>query len=338
MGQFSQDALRKRAKDIESKYANGDPDTQGESPDELDAQGYDGGDEGGDVGVDTGGESGPGYAPAEKPKEPDPFEARWKSRIDVLAGKMRAEFGITSDAEQDDSLTPEQRYKLMQADYNAAVGDRRRGGEGGAPVVQQPAQQMPEQDADADEVERELATLFGDEEVAKSLSQVVRRIASKEAEGRVKPVESQVQRSAESDFASKVWGGPLGGIDHSSEHWAEFNSHPVPFGGGKTMADVMREAHASRDFKTFEAVRAEFDQFTGKAPAAASPAASKGFASIATGGRRSAASVTGDNTSANIDNLRAQIQQAQRAAERGDLPWAKVRELRSQMSAAYIGQ
>lgn len=352
MGHFSKDALKQRVKDIESKYAEGAPDDEGESPDALEAERYYDDNDVGSVAVDDGAVTQEGEEGAQQEEKPaaasteeDPFEARWKSRINVLAGKMRAEFGISSDAELDDSLTPEQRYKLMQADYNAAVVDRRKGA--GYETAQQGGQgpastggdreSSAEEQAQPDEVEAELAALFGDEEIAKSLSKVVKKIAGKEAEGRVKPVESHVQRSVEAEFTEKVWGGPLAGIDHQAQDWADFNAQPVPFGGGKTMADVMREAHASRDFKTFETVRAEFERFAGKT-SAPSASTAKGFASIATGGRRSAASVTSDNGNANIENLRAQLNQLQRAAERGEIPWAKVRELRSQLSAAYMGR
>jgi hypothetical protein len=354
MGQkthFSQSALKKRSDDIMAKYANGNPDDDGENHD----QDNDGEDGDGSVAVDGNGHfisddanngiqigdgaggTGDGSGNSDPALQEDPYEAKWKSRTNVLTGKLRAEFGITSDVESDDSLTAEQRYKLIQADYNAAVSERRRGADTAqtAAPAAQPVIDTPE----VDETEQELQALFGDEAIAKSLMKIVDKVADKKVADRIKPVETHVHANVEAEFTSKVWGGPLTGVDHKSQEWTDFNSKPVPFGGGKTFGQLLGEAHASRDMQTFEAVRAEFDKMTGGQSAKPNQqqrqAPASGFASIATGGRRSAASVTSDNAGANVQNIRVQLDQARKGAERGDVPWSKVRDLQRQLSMAH---
>jgi hypothetical protein len=358
MGQkthFSQSALKKRSDEIMAKYANGNPDDDGEGRVlDDDGEGGDGsvavGDDGqfnngnaggGDQGEQEGaGGSGADGGHTTGQTEEDPFEAKWKSRTNVLAGKLRSEFGITSDAEQDDSLTAEQRYKLVQADYNAAVSDKRRGGADSS-AHDDAATQAAQQAAPApaiNEARQKLQALFGDEQIADSLMEIVGGLADKKVAERIKPVESRVHASDEAEFTGKVWNGPLNGVDHKSQEWTDFNAKPVPFGGGKTFGQLLGEAHAARDFKTFEAVRAEFDKLTGGQQGGQQQqrqAPASGFASIATGGRRSAASVTSDNAGANLTNIRTQLDQARKGAESGDVPWSKVRDLQRQLSQAH---
>lgn len=284
-------------------------------------------------------------------QDEDPVEAKWKSRISVLSGKLRAEFGVTSDAETDDGITPEQRYRLMQADYNMAVAESRRsaqpghaGNDAGNPASGADGGQVnTETKGAADEVDPELLALFGDEQIARSLASKIEKIAEKKAAERIQPVEKTVRAKSEQDFASQVWDGPLKGVDHTSKQWDDFNAKEIPFSGGKTFGQLLHQAQQSRDIETFNAVRQEFDRFTGGSTVNASNGAgqgsqrgrSTGFESIATGGRRSAASVVSDNGNAGVQAIRSQIDAARKAAEKGEGPWAKVRELQAQLSQAH---
>ena len=352
---FSQSALNSRAEDILAKYAGGNPQDEDQNP--VDPDDYD--DAENPVAVDDpehGGDDGGGDAGnggqdpnANKNQDEDPVEAKWKSRISVLSGKLRAEFGITSDAEADDSLTPEQRYRLMQADYNMAVAESRRSAQPASAVADagNPATGadggQPSTTGGADEVDPDLLALFGDEQIAKSLASKIEKIAEKKAAERIQPVETTVRAKSEQEFASQVWDGPLKGVDHKSQEWDAFNAKEIPFSGGKTFGQLLRQAHDARDIETFNAVRQEFDRFRGGSPAGTQGGAgqggqrsrSAGFESIATGGRRSAASVVSDNGNAGVQALRAQIDTARKAAERGEGPWAKVRELQAQLSQAH---
>lgn len=352
-----------------AKYANGNPDDDGNPNGDLDdLDGFGGGGDDGSFGggndpaPNNGGEDGganPGDAGGNGGGDDggaggeDPFEAKWKSRISVLSGKMRAEFGITSDVELDDSLTPEQRYKLMQADYNTAVMESR----SKQPVPISNGNQDPTGgDAGGDKNEPdptlvELEGLFGDPEIAKKLSGIVEGIAERKAAERIKPVETRVASSDEREFVGQVWGGALKDVDPKSQQWNEFNNMVVPFTGGKRMADVMKEAHQNRDLDVFKNVRKEFDRFVGASAPSGNPGGqgdgqqrqdsgqqqhqANGFGSIATGGRRSAASVVSDNANANVDAVRKELNAARSAAEKGEGSWGTVRELQRKLTQAH---
>lgn len=339
---FSQAALNERAAKIMARaQAEANEDERPEGDSDV-AEGHDDF-TGDDDSVDGGhleAQAEQSNATGEQEVKEDPYEAQWKTRINVLAGKMRAEFGTTSDAETDDSLTPEQRYRLMQADYNAAVADKKRGSYEPAQAQQQQQQEAADSaPMPTNEDLKELTELFGDEEVAKRLSAFVEKQVESRVAERLKPVEQRHAQDAEQQFASKVWDGPLKGIDHADAKWEEFNAQPVPFSGGKTMGQLLQEAHHKRDLSIFNDARAEFDRRYGAGSAQAAQAQqstqARGFSSIATGGRRSAASVTGDVTKANITAARQELDAAKRRAEKGEGSWQDVRDKQAALATAY---